>query len=47
MIIGTPKEIKDNEYRVALVPAGVERLVEMGHKVLIERGARTWYWDHR
>ncbi|MDH7480895.1 MAG: alanine dehydrogenase [Armatimonadota bacterium] len=39
MIIGTPKEIKDNEYRVALVPAGVEQLVEMGHKVLIERDA--------
>ncbi|MCL6588640.1 MAG: alanine dehydrogenase [Firmicutes bacterium] len=39
MIIGTPKEIKDNEYRVALVPAGVEQLVEMGHTVLVEHDA--------
>ena len=39
MIVGIPKEIKDNEYRVALVPAGVEALVEAGHTVVIERGA--------
>jgi alanine dehydrogenase len=39
MIVGTPKEIKDNEYRVAVVPAGVEQLRELGHTVLIERSA--------
>src|SRR5690606_22765371 len=39
MIIGVPKEIKPNENRVALVPAGVEALVHAGHKVLVEAGA--------
>ena len=39
MIIGIPKEIKNNENRVALTPAGVVSLVRAGHKVLIERGA--------
>ncbi len=39
MIIGVPKEIKTNENRVALVPAGAEALVAAGHKVLIEAGA--------
>jgi alanine dehydrogenase len=39
MIIGVPKEIKDNEYRVSITPAGVEQLVESGHKVLIQDGA--------
>jgi len=39
MIIGVPREIKSNEYRVALVPAGVRTLVEKGHKVLVERAA--------
>ena len=39
MIVGVPKEIKNNEYRVALVPSGVEALVEDGHTVLIETGA--------
>jgi alanine dehydrogenase len=37
MIIGVPKEIKTNENRVALVPGGVEPLVNAGHTVLIER----------
>ena len=36
MIVGVPKEIKDNEYRVAMTPAGARQLVEQGHKVLIE-----------
>ncbi len=36
MIIGLPKEIKDNENRVGLVPAGVHALVCDGHKVLVE-----------
>jgi alanine dehydrogenase len=39
MIIGVPREIKTNEYRVALVPAGSEALVSAGHTVLVEQGA--------
>nr|MBC7244531.1 alanine dehydrogenase [Chloroflexota bacterium] len=39
MIIGVPKEIKDNEYRVSITPGGVHQLVVEGHQVLIERGA--------
>ncbi len=39
MIVGIPKEIKQDEYRVAIVPAGVEALVKRGHKVLIEKGS--------
>ena len=39
MIIGVPKEIKTNENRIALVPAGAELLVSDGHTVYIEEGA--------
>jgi alanine dehydrogenase len=39
MIIGVPKEIKNNENRVAVTPAGVHALIKAGHQVLIERGA--------
>jgi len=39
MIIGVPKEIKDHESRVGLVPGGVHALVEAGHKPLVERSA--------
>ena len=39
MIVGVPKEIKDNEYRVAQTPANVEMLVRAGHRVLVERQA--------
>ena len=39
MIVGVPKEIKDNEYRVAMIPGGVRQLVEAGHQVLVETGA--------
>ena len=39
MLIGVPKEIKTNENRVALVPAGAEALIGQGHKVFIEKGA--------
>ncbi len=39
MIVGVPKEIKTNENRVALVPAGAEALVADGHTVLVEQGA--------
>src|SRR5215216_1544604 len=38
MRIGVPKEIKTNENRFALVPAGAEALVAAGHQVMIERG---------
>ncbi len=39
MIIGVPKEVKDNEYRVGMVPSGVKALVDAGHKVLVQAGA--------
>lgn len=39
MIVGVPKEIKTNENRVALVPAGAEALAADGHSVLVEQGA--------
>jgi alanine dehydrogenase len=41
MIIGVPKEVKDNEFRVGIVPGGVEELILAGHQVLIEKGAGT------
>ena len=39
MIIGVVKEIKDNEYRVGMVPAGVKALTESRHQVLVQEGA--------
>jgi Alanine dehydrogenase/PNT, N-terminal domain len=39
MLVGVPKEIKDNEYRVGIVPSTVRELTENGHRVLIERQA--------
>jgi alanine dehydrogenase len=39
MIVGIPKEIKDNEYRVALPPGGVKTLTLRGHEVLVQAGA--------
>ena len=39
MIIGVPTEIKDNEYRVAMTPAGARELVAHGHEVAIQKGA--------
>jgi alanine dehydrogenase len=39
MIVGVPKEIKQDEYRVSLLPVGTEELTRAGHKVLVERGA--------
>ncbi len=39
MIVGVPREIKSDEYRVAMLPVGVEELTRRGHRVLIERGA--------
>ena len=39
MIVGVPSEVKDNEFRVAITPAGVRELTGHGHTVLIEAGA--------
>ena len=39
MIIGLPKEIKEDEYRVAITPGGVKQLVAAGHEVLVEEDA--------
>lgn len=39
MIIGTPKEIKNQEYRVGMIPASVFAFINSGHEVLIESGA--------
>ena len=39
MIVGVPREVKPDEYRVAMLPAGVEDLTAAGHRVLIEAGA--------
>ena len=38
MIIGVPKEIKESEYRISVVPAGVEMLRNKGHRVLVQKG---------
>src|SRR5438270_5840243 len=39
MLVGVPKEIKTDEYRVAMIPVGVEELTRAGHRVLIQSGA--------
>jgi alanine dehydrogenase len=39
MIVGVPKEIKTDEYRVAMIPVGVEELTKAGHKVIVQAGA--------
>jgi len=39
MIIGVPKEVKTDEHRVAITPAGVKEMVSSGHKVIIEKNA--------
>ncbi len=39
MLVGVPKEIKADEYRVAMIPVGVEELTRAGHQVLIQAGA--------
>ena len=39
MIVGVPKEVKRDEYRVGLLPVGVEEMTRAGHKVLVETGA--------
>ena len=39
MLVGVPREIKDNEYRVGIVPSTVRELAEKGHQVVIETQA--------
>ena len=39
MLIGVPEEIKDNEFRVGLIPSSVQELVHHGHKVMVQAGA--------
>ena len=39
MVIGVPREIKADEYRVALIPVGAEELRRRGHRVLVQKGA--------
>ena len=39
MDIGIPREIMDKEFRVAIIPAGINTLVKSGHRVFVEKGA--------
>ena len=39
MIVGVPREVKDNEYRVALTPEGARELTHAGHQILVEKDA--------
>jgi alanine dehydrogenase len=39
MLIGVPREVKNNEFRVAITPSGVHELVRHGHEVCVEQGA--------
>lgn len=39
MIVGVPAEVKQDEYRVAMLPVGVEELTSRGHKVVVQAGA--------
>ena len=39
MLVGIPAEVKDNEYRVAITPAGAEAFTRSGHSVLVQAGA--------
>ena len=39
MIVGIPKEVKEDEWRVAITPAGVRELTSAGHIVYVEKGA--------
>jgi alanine dehydrogenase len=41
MIVGVLKEIKEEEYRVSMTPAGVEEMLQKGHQVLVEKNAGT------
>lgn len=46
MIIGIPKEIKNNESRVSITPDGVHALISDGHQVYVETGAGEASWIH-
>jgi alanine dehydrogenase len=39
MLVGVPKEIKDNEFRVGMTPAAVAELIHHGHRAIVEKGA--------
>ena len=39
MIVGVPKEIKNNEFRVGMTPAGVSELIKNGHTVYVQKSA--------
>ena len=39
MIVGVPKEIKNNEFRVSMTPAGVHQFITSGHEVIVESSA--------
>jgi alanine dehydrogenase len=39
MLVGVPKEIKDNEFRVGMTPGAIAELVHHGHKAIVEKGA--------
>ena len=39
MLVGIPREIKNNEFRVAITPSGVHELVAHGHEVVVEKSA--------
>ena len=39
MLVGIPKEVKDNEFRVGMTPAAIAELVHHGHRAIVERGA--------
>ncbi len=41
MIVGVPKEIKQDEYRVGLLPVGVEELIRAAHHVLVAARAKS------
>ena len=41
MKIGVPKEIKNHEYRVGIVPNGVQELVKNGHQVIVENAGKS------
>ena len=47
MKIGVPKEIKQQEYRVALLPGGAGQIIRRGHLVIVERGLAACSWTHR
>ena len=47
MIIGVPKEIKNHEYRVGMVPASVRELVNHGHQVIVETECWYGHWFYK